>query len=64
MVYFVEAVLLLQERRGRVLVRASMLRAVKVVQLSICAARKKGLRIATSAQIFHAKNLRLSLKGG
>lgn len=63
-VYFVEAALLTQERRSLALVRASILRAVRIVQLSNYAARKRGLRIVTSALISRAKNLRIFLNGG
>jgi short-subunit dehydrogenase involved in D-alanine esterification of teichoic acids len=62
--YFVEAVLLIQEKRSLVLVQEAILRAVKVVRLSIYAARKSGLHIVTNALIFRAKNLKVSLNGG
>ncbi len=63
-VYFVEAVLLTQERRSLARVRALILRAVKVAQLSIYAVQKRGIRIVTSALISRVKNLRISLNGG
>ena len=63
-VYFVEAVLHIQERRNLALEQVSILLAVKVVRRFTCAAREKAFLIAISAQSFHAKNLEVSLRGG